>query len=657
MGMITPTKAKFSKNDINLGQGPPSGLTPVGDTGIYMTPDEPADVFDCERYPDSIYCGGNPLSITPIGIDANLEIDNCGATIQATPIVAFIKLPPLSVSYRLPGECRNEYEKKRDGKLPKFDAPSPETFGCADLNLFDIDDEKTVYAFVSGQFAGVNNPNKICDSGFVISEYQENNSCFEFLCPGTPVNIAGTARVTEVSCSARSESTTSNVAGPFDSKRNCHVGMAPNQAGDFTSRAYFTLDDRIDYYISTDGRVAYYERPRSNFTSTVDNSVPRPWYKIQRSDTETTSYAIIYKGKWGLLKAFLARPPVMFSLEARSMAGKVVDHPKFYQNVCFSVIEAGCKVVPRTLNYQLPPPPPPPPPKKECCVSCCSPSQQQDQKDYMPILQQILKEAQTINKSVGIFPTNATLFDSNEDAQEAQTTTVQIGSVSQAISRIIERTEKVSKIIGIDALPLTVPESIADPVNDNIFSAVWDALTPDATRKINNLFELNVWMVEQFSAVMGHWQLDIEVAEDKPKATEGEEQPPTPKPKKIVLPDVRACFKELLMLNIQQYKIQGLILDVVLKDLTETSSTKKEVVAAQMNIREIVDFLDYQTDQDSVSVPVQISVPGADLSQEDQNNLHKYLQPSEVKVRYDKWNGRKSLNDLFIHLSTLIGRK
>jgi hypothetical protein len=274
----------------------------------------------------------------------------------------------------------------------------------------------------------------------------------------------------------------------------------------------------------------------------------------------------------------------------------------------------------------------------------------------MPILQKILKEAQAINKSVGSFPVNATIFDQNENEQEAQTTSIQIGSVSQSVSRVIERIEKISKIIGIDALPLTVPDSICDPVNDGILENIWDAITPDATRRITNLFEWNVWMLEQFSAVMGHWQMEIQVESEKPKATEGEEQPPTPAPKKIVIPDIRSCLKELLMLNIQQYKIQGLILDVALKDLTETASTKKEVVATQLNLKEIVDFLDYQTDQDSVDVPMQISVPGQDLSNEDQNDLKKFLEPTNIPVRYEKWNGKKSLSDLFIHLATLIRR-
>ncbi len=98
------------------------------------------------------------------------------------------------------------------------------------------------------------------------------------------------------------------------------------------------------------------------------------------------------------------------------------------------------------------------------------------------------------------------------------------------------------------------------------------------------------------------------------------------------------------------------ILVIELKDLTQDASTYKEVIACQMHIKQMVEFLDYQTDEAYVEAPVQITVPGTDVSQTDQNDLGKYLQPSTTKVRYDKWTGYKSLTDLLTHLATLTSR-
>lgn len=81
------------------------GLVPVGDTGLYRTPDEPADPTDCARYPDSPFCGGIPLTLTPIGLDPEIIDDGCNIGIRLNPAIAFIRLPPVAIVYRRP-ECR-----------------------------------------------------------------------------------------------------------------------------------------------------------------------------------------------------------------------------------------------------------------------------------------------------------------------------------------------------------------------------------------------------------------------------------------------------------------------------------------------------------------------------------------------------------------------
>jgi hypothetical protein len=607
--MVKWSKVGKMANDIVNWGGPPAGMVPIGGSGFYKTPtDKPVSPTDCNAYPDSIFCGGNPFSPAPVGLKPSISVNECAITGSVKGILFFNKLPTFSVSYIRP-ECRDSY----GGKPPPPPLKTPPTAGKRiGFNRPYIDGDREVYAFIVAPYPNV-------QGGTLITPVWS-----DIRCPGEDVKQNPGSTV----MSSTYVSATITVTGP--SKWGFKIA-----GGDVT-----------EIQINAESGKVYRVTYESGEQRIFDASVPPPYVTVRESSPRAHGfyYYGIYKGNWNhIVKLFE-------SLEDKSSLVPTTFSMRF-DIICTAVIASGCKRYnpgdfnpPPLADYNI---------KKDCCMQCCDNGQQTDNSD---LLKQILAEIQKANKSLGTFPVNATLFDANENEQEAQASTIQIGSVAQSISRTIERVEKIAKIIGIDALPLTVPDSICDPVNDGILENIWDALTPDATRKINNLFEWNVWMLEQFSAVMGHWQMEIEVASEKPKATEGEEQPPTPAPKKIVIPDIRSCLKELLMLNIQQYKIQGLILDVALKDLTETASTKKEVVATQLNLKEIVEFLDYQTDQDYVDVPMQISVPGKDLSDEDQNDLKKFLEPTSIPVRYEKWNGKKSLSDLFIHLATLMRR-
>lgn len=84
----------------------PEGLIPIGDDGLYVTPDEVSDPLDCRKYPTSPFCGGNPLSPSPIGLGWELIKDKCNIGIRFDPVLGFIKLPPGHIVYRHP-ECRN----------------------------------------------------------------------------------------------------------------------------------------------------------------------------------------------------------------------------------------------------------------------------------------------------------------------------------------------------------------------------------------------------------------------------------------------------------------------------------------------------------------------------------------------------------------------
>lgn len=117
---IIDLKEKFDDAKEHIGE-PPDGQIPLNDWGIYTSPnlqsDEPVSPFDCEQYPESPYCGGNPWTTTPVGLEPEWGFDECGAWVQLNPVLGFTKLPPVSVGWRRPGKCREE--EKPDPPEPR----------------------------------------------------------------------------------------------------------------------------------------------------------------------------------------------------------------------------------------------------------------------------------------------------------------------------------------------------------------------------------------------------------------------------------------------------------------------------------------------------------------------------------------------------------
>ncbi|KST64081.1 hypothetical protein BC008_41495 [Mastigocoleus testarum BC008] len=80
------------------------GLTPISGTPFYMTPTTPADPMDCNRYPDSPFCG-NPITNSPLELSTEIVQDECNIGIQVNGALAFVKLAPVQIVYRNP-VCR-----------------------------------------------------------------------------------------------------------------------------------------------------------------------------------------------------------------------------------------------------------------------------------------------------------------------------------------------------------------------------------------------------------------------------------------------------------------------------------------------------------------------------------------------------------------------
>ncbi len=88
-----------------FGIKPPSGgLVPIGDTGLWITPDEPADPQDCARYPTSPFCTPFFFTLTPFTLVPSIAVDGCNIGIRLDGSFGFYRVPPVSLVYRNPSD-------------------------------------------------------------------------------------------------------------------------------------------------------------------------------------------------------------------------------------------------------------------------------------------------------------------------------------------------------------------------------------------------------------------------------------------------------------------------------------------------------------------------------------------------------------------------
>lgn len=109
----------------------PSHLEPIGDTGIYITPNNPVDPRDCDRWPDSPWCGGNGLSspshgIGAIGTGVTIEtsFNQCEVCVTTHGSLFWISGPPATVCYRRPDCVLPEPEPEPQPPLPGGSTPT-----------------------------------------------------------------------------------------------------------------------------------------------------------------------------------------------------------------------------------------------------------------------------------------------------------------------------------------------------------------------------------------------------------------------------------------------------------------------------------------------------------------------------------------------------
>ncbi|QSJ17691.1 hypothetical protein JYQ62_02090 [Nostoc sp. UHCC 0702] len=595
---------------------PQSGLEPIANSPFYATPSDPADPMDCDRYPDSPYCGGFPFDWRAAGIDVDIVQDECNLGIQLGASFLFVRLPKFQIVYRSPA-CQ-----------PPPPPPEPNR--------------------ESNSFSLIPYPQKKCDVGWMLqfaTEVTRKGRTWRDVWSASGMFFVGTAQLDyEQTVTYKLKRATLNyegdlkIAGKFKPEFYAEIEMSykdvaiyspyPDNPISVPENRTYELTGLVAYLVTTDPKASGGKKHTEQAIVLKGNPVG--------ARTEASSGLIAFK--WHLIALATKISYEEYTASNRYQgcsiypSGASSDSWEYVRNCSFYRIEQICDDWKPDI---YPPPPPPPPPKKkeeEKNMGCCPETNQ--------LLRLILKRRGT--------PQQVTIFDENMERKGAQKANKTPQSLNEYLKLAVERLEIANRLIGIENYPVTLPETVLEPYTEGEALEIFDFIPKNKERKINTLTEFLVWMMEQDSATIGQFH---QVYEVETKAGEKET---------VVIPNMAEGLKETIILGSQMAKQMNVAIDVLFKIITELVATKVQVCRNVSISQDIQDYLDYPTNRIIETVKVAINIPkdneqtlkqikpgGDEFKNED---YEEFLKSGEAKFTYEDWTGKNSFHDQLMDL-------
>jgi hypothetical protein len=200
-----------------------------------------------------------------------------------------------------------------------------------------------------------------------------------------------------------------------------------------------------------------------------------------------------------------------------------------------------------------------------------------------------------------------------------------------------DRIEVTNDLIGISSYPITAPKSIIETYKSQFPESADPDDDSDEEVELGSITEFLNWQVQQESAVMGGWHQVIQYERDG-------------KTEVVRLTNIAETLKELILIQGGQNRDNSLIVDLMLRALTELVQIKNNVIRTNYIVEDVQDFLDYPTNEKVVNYPLSINLPEPGKSLEHNENIKRFLQQSSAQLRYQDWTGKSSLHDLLLDL-------
>lgn len=329
----------------------------------YMTPDAPVDPRDCNRYPNSPWCGGTGFSPTPIDIGFDWVADDCNFGVQACPTLAFVSLPCFQLVYRNPA-CIPD---------PPLQQPDPTDPDFPNLILPDVDPEKICFVFLNWS-QSINYYYYTEDIGYkTFFEVQATESISfnwtGFSCPGTGFqNSYVDANGNDVFY------LDSNLISGDAIYQNSNSGFSRNNRfpNSQPANGSITVNHHVDAFPAhhhASGAGRNWEQAVAQGYVNIESFARRTSENNLMPSAFVVPFIgdIIFYGKWGLIAETLRTYQQRYNLHENNQGNNF----NFLLDVTTSISIAkilfeGCQ------KLSFPPPPPLPPDNdKDCCMACC----------------------------------------------------------------------------------------------------------------------------------------------------------------------------------------------------------------------------------------------------------------------------------------------
>lgn len=572
---------------VTVGGPPPSGLLPINGSSSYSTPLEPISPTDCVHYPESPFCGGNPLSAKPLNLDINISVTPCSTAITGQVTVAFIKLPKHTFAYIEPGCLPTppppKILKPAGGANYNLPVKIPSSCGCAGntpvgvlvLPSTIINSEETqIFKYQTPYPNGIpfyTNYQTLVGNGF---SYETNTTTLlEFQYP-----YEGSHRITIHDNNGTTSQQKPLAYIKFKVKEHLvynelyALGLAGNQQNAVPSDEgeLHTVENESDYEIYFNNAVSF--EPQNQFSRFV----------IERPD----------------------------ALSSLNLGSNFRESHAFYDDSGFN---AGTSSAPsqgtslHELNLQV-------------HVRCGYNSNIND------------------NPPLPTLPIFAPPKGKDGDM-----------GCCDLVAVLLQKIQRIEEVIGVDEYPATLPASLITKHPKSVVEGIIDtanaigntalgnsqAPPPPETVQVPNLTRLFEWYVRRFDEIMGQFEVPI-------KISPGEGDTGTEKVGAMNLPNVAESIAEMVGLLLHISYNSELLVNMGTRTLLEAGQGKMQGFKTYMVTEAIMEYLGFKHKEEGHKLALTFTP--------DKHDLHNMLKETEIDLTAIEFDDKNNLRHTLIEL-------
>lgn len=303
----------------------------------------------------------------------------------------------------------------------------------------------------------------------------------------------------------------------------------------------------------------------------------------------------------------------------------------------------------RKPRRRLPPPPPPKRRRRKKEMSCCS---------CADIAQIVNSALRSLNYSVNI-PVVSCEYNIVEKKWLPETTyqTIQILAVnaSQAQSQAnlysqiaaVAYSEceakNVHRIIGAEEYPISLPKSLLtrrEGLLSDMTPDIIERMFPDEQVEVHNLPRLITWFIEQFDALLGEWEVPIEV-KDIDATKKGDQ------PLMMRIPNLAEYAAESMGVLLELTTDMKTLVSICYRTLMDVGGDKQQNFKAYKMVEALTDYFGFKVRETTAEMPLMFTAG--------KTQIHEILKETMVQVPVVEFDEKLNFQEVAMNVRWMKG--